>query len=83
MSNNNKSLFYLPSIRLDYDEDSFEKLMKNVEKIFRNSKYYNLWVSLQREKDLRCIVSGVSYEDGGDLELHHYPYTLFSITRRI
>lgn len=83
MSNNNKSLFYLPPIRLDYDEDSFEKLMKNVEKIFRNSKYYNLWVSLQREKDLRCIVSGVSYEDGGDLELHHYPYTLFSITRRI
>ncbi len=75
--------FYLPTIRLDYDEDSFEKLMKNVEKIFRNSKYYNLWVSMQREKKLKCIVSGIGFDDGGDIELHHYPYTLFSITRRI
>lgn len=73
----------LPQIRLDYEEDNFEKLVKNIEKIFRVSKYYNIWVQLQRDKNLKCIISGVTYDDGGDIELHHYPYTLFSIVRRV
>lgn len=61
-----------------YDNQEYEKLIKDVEKLFRSSQEYKVWLSsINREV---CAATGLSAtDDQAHIEVHHYGRTLYDI----
>ncbi len=59
-----------------FDEEDFERFIKNVVKLFRLSNEYNMW--LEQCNRSTCAATGLNkYESGADVEVHHYDKTLW------
>jgi len=59
-----------------FDEEDFERFIKNVVKLFRLSNEYNMW--LEQCNRSTCAATGLNkYESGADVEVHHYGKTLW------
>lgn len=64
------------------DEKQFISYVDQVETIVRKSQEYRIWTNIH--PDLQCQVTGYTKEEyRKEIELHHYPYTLFEITSKI
>jgi hypothetical protein len=65
-----------------YDERSYKKFIKNIERTIRSSREYKIYVELLRTNltalNLDNILSNITINDA-DLEFHHYPFTLYDI----
>lgn len=67
----------------DFDLDkSFESFINSVEVLIRKSPEYKIWTNLHQ--DIQCQVTGYTKEEfRNEIELHHHPYTLWSITQKV
>lgn len=60
-----------------FDEKEYKDFIFKVEKQFRNSYEYTLWLNSKVERDC-CAVTGKSkHSDGIRIEVHHYILTLY------
>src|SRR5574344_2169213 len=61
-----------------FDGDEYTKFIKSVEREFRNSPEYLLWLSNKTHRD-SCAVTDLEYvADSADIEVHHYQLTLWN-----
>ena len=69
-----------------YDENLYKKFIKQTERIIRSSKEYNAYI-----EELRTNIHALNYDSimsnicnaDADLEIHHYPLTLYDIVEVI
>jgi len=76
----------LPLKRKEFeDEKEFNRFIKSVERLIRGSIEYREFIAFTRESLNAnvCSFTGESEEETGDVELHHYPLTLFDIVRAV
>lgn len=60
-----------------FDAEEHHKFIKSVEKQFRGSPEYSLWLNSVVRRS-RCSATGLSYDgDNVDIEVHHYQLTLY------
>lgn len=64
-----------------YDEKKFQRFIKTIEKQIRTSNEYSNYIGfLNNELGLRnCAILGNIEKGDADVEMHHYPYTLYDI----
>jgi len=77
---------YLPLKRKEFeDEKEFNRFIKSVERLVRGSPEYKEFINFARESLSAnvCSFTGESEEETGDVEIHHYPLTLFDIVRAV
>lgn len=60
-----------------YDEADYTGFIKSVEYQFRRSPEYTLWLNSKVNREC-CAATGMSKEDGIDIEVHHYQTTLWN-----
>lgn len=72
--------FYFTDI---FDEKRYKSFIKNVEKLIRQSTYYNDYIGLlTNEVGLsNCAVLGNISKDMAKVEMHHFPFTLYDIVQ--
>ena len=63
-----------------YDAEVYEAFIKSVEKLFRLSPEYKMWLSTTDNQE--CAVTGLS-KDSIEIEVHHYGKTLWAIVEEI
>jgi hypothetical protein len=64
-----------------YDNQEYEKFIKDVEKLFRMSPEYKIWLSTVDRSV--CAATGLSTNDGVHIEVHHYGRTLYDICKNV
>jgi hypothetical protein len=62
------------------DSDDYENFIKNVEKLFRTSNEYKMWLSMT--DNLSCAITNLT-KDSVEIEVHHYEETLWVIIEEI
>jgi len=76
----------LPLKRKEFeDEKEFNRFVKSVERLVRSSPEYREFINFTRESlnaDV-CSFTGETEDESGDVEIHHYPLTLFDIVRGV
>lgn len=74
---------YLPFKRTELDEKEYNKFIKNCERLVRSSLEYKDFILFCREtfKADVCSLTGETNDETGDIELHHYPLTLFDLCK--
>ena len=66
-----------------FDAEEHDKFIKSVEKQFRTSPEYSLWLNSVVHRD-RCAATGFTKDaDGIEIEVHHYRITLWEWVERI
>jgi len=69
-----------------FEEGKIKKFIKNTEKLIRQSREYNDYISLLRTNITSLnrdnILSNIRIDDAS-LEFHHYPFSLFDIVETI
>lgn len=61
---------------------SFDGFVSQVETIIRKSPEYKIWTNIHPE--IQCQVTGYTKEEyRNEIELHHYPFSLYEITQKI
>lgn len=77
---------YLPLKKKEFDDEKeFIKFIKSVERLVRASTEYREFITFTRDSlnaDV-CSFTGETEEETGDVELHHYPLTLFDIVKSV
>lgn len=59
-----------------YDEEEYKEIIKNIIKLFRGSREYDIWRN-SYNRDI-CVATNLSKTfDGVEIELHHYGQTLW------
>lgn len=73
----------LPFKRDSLDEKEYKGFIKNCERLVRGSLEYKEFVSFCRSslKADVCSLTGENNEETNDIELHHYPFTLYDICK--
>ena len=57
----------------------YKKYINSIEKIFRRTPEYTRWVSMNSD-EATCIITHLTKTlDKQDVQLHHYPFSLFNI----
>jgi hypothetical protein len=60
-----------------YDEPEYKAFIKSVEAQFRKSPEYLIWLNNKVDREC-CAATGLSKEDGIDIEVHHFQITLWN-----
>jgi len=73
----------LPFKRIELGDKEYTKFIKQVERLVRASIEYKEFISFVREsyKANVCALTGETQEETNDVEIHHYPLTLFDICK--
>ena len=77
---------YLKLRRKDFAGEKEEtRFIKNVERVVRSSLEYKEFIAFCREtlNATRCVFTGWTFDETSDIELHHYPLTLFEIVKSV
>jgi len=65
-----------------YEERIYKKFIKNTERLIRNSKEYKMYIELLKNNlkalNFDNILSSITSNDA-DIELHHYPFSLYDL----
>ena len=82
-----KSIFCESFYFIDvYDENNVKKFIKSTERLIRKSREYNNYIMQLRTNvnalNYDSIMSNIALADT-DLELHHYPLTLYDIVETV
>lgn len=66
-----------------FDEEEYKAFIKNVEKQFRGSYEYTMWLNSKVDRE-SCGATGMTKDDDGiDIEVHHYGITLWGWIEKI
>lgn len=66
-----------------YDGDDYQSFIKKVEKQFRTSPEYTIWLNSKVDRE-SCAATGFNKDsDGIDIEVHHYGITLWQWVENI
>lgn len=78
----NRITFYFEDF---YDPKKLNSFIKKCEKMFRASDQYSSYIgNLKNDKGLHfCAVRGNITDEDVDIEFHHYPFTLYDITKLV
>ena len=75
---------YTNSFYFLFDADEYTAFIKTVEKQFRDSYEYRLWLNTVVRNRHMCAATGMTKEDDGiDIEIHHYGITLWGWIEKI
>jgi len=74
---------YLPLRRIELDDKEYKRFVSGVERLIRSSGEYKDWVNYCRESlgAATCAFTNETLDETGDIEIHHYPFTLFDIVK--
>jgi len=74
---------YLPLRRVEISDKEYKRFVGQVERLVRSSSEYKDWVSYCRDSlgAANCAFTGESLDETGDIEIHHYPFTLYDIVK--
>ncbi len=82
----NNSDIYLKLERRSFEDDKeYKRYIKAIERIIRGSVEYKEFVTFCRDtlKATTCSFTGWNIADTDDIEIHHYPLTLFEIVQGV
>jgi hypothetical protein len=67
-----------------YDESEYNLFIKDIERIYRTSKEYKIWLRDYVKNRDTCAATGLTYsQDNAKIEIHHYGKTLYGIVETI
>jgi hypothetical protein len=75
----------LPFKRMELGDKEYNKFIKNCERLVRSSPEYKEYVSFVRESFNAsvCALTNENFDETGDIEIHHYPLTLYDICQTV